>query len=178
MKKMKGFLSGFLSCAIITAMIGTAVAAAYTKNETLHFNGIKLKVNGEYISVTDSTGAPTEPFIINGTTYLPVGNVAKLVGYNVSWDGTTQTVSLDLPEEKKPTYITKTGSKYHNDPNCNGGTYWEVSLSTAIGMGFGPCSKCVHTDAADSVSINDTTEYTGEAYAIVNDNIPFFLQAN
>lgn len=96
MKKMKNFLAGFVSCALLIAMVGTAVAA-YTKNETLHFTGIKLVVDGEQIAVTDSTGAPTEPFIINGTTYLPVGNVAKLVGYNVKWDGETKTVILESP---------------------------------------------------------------------------------
>ena len=143
MKKMKNFMAGFVSCALLIAMVGTAVAA-YTKNETLHFNGIKLVVNGEQIAVTDSTGAPTEPFIINGTTYLPVGNVAKLVGYDVKWDGETQTVILELPQAKKATYITRTGSKYHNDPTCNGGTYWEVTYATAVGMGLTPCDKCVH----------------------------------
>ena len=40
-------------------------------------------------------------------------------------------------------YVTATGSKYHNDPHCNGGTYWPVPLDTAIGMGLTPCSKCI-----------------------------------
>lgn len=102
MKKMKGFLSGFLTCALLMAMIATAVAA-YTRDETLHFRGIKLVVDGKEIAVTDSTGAPTEPFIINGTTYLPVGNVAKLVGYNVKWDGETSTVILESPGYVAPT---------------------------------------------------------------------------
>lgn len=101
MKQAKGFVAGFLSCVLLVGMIGTAVAA-YTRDETLHFRGIKLMVDGKEIAVTDSTGAPTEPFIINGTTYLPVGNVAKIVGYNVKWDGETSTVILESPDYVPP----------------------------------------------------------------------------
>lgn len=139
-KNLKAILAGGVLAASLT---GAAFAAGYTRTETLHFNGISLQVNGETVQITDSTGAPTEPFIINGTTYLPVGNVAKLFGYEVKWDGSTQTVILELPESKHPTYITQHGKKYHHDPHCNGGTYWEVPFSTAVGMGLEPCEKCI-----------------------------------
>lgn len=52
--------------------------------------------------------------------------------------------ALSVPEEKKDVYITKTGKKYHNDDTCNGGTYWPVPLSTALGMNLQPCDKCVY----------------------------------
>lgn len=142
----KNWKAIFAGCALAVSLTGAALAAGSSRTETLYFNGISLKVDGELIQITDSTGAPTEPFIINGTTYLPVANVAKLVGYTVQWDGATQTVSLSAPEAPaaaKQTYITRTGSKYHNDPHCNGGTYWPVPLDTAIGMGLTPCSKCI-----------------------------------
>ena len=139
----KNWKAIFAGCAIAASLTGAALAAGSSRTETLHFNGISLRVNGETVQITDSTGAPTEPFIINGTTYLPVGNVAKLLGYTVQWDGATQTVILEPPAAAAQTYITRTGSKYHNDPNCNGGTYWAVPLDTAIGMGLTPCSKCI-----------------------------------
>ena len=96
----KGFLGGFLTCALVMALISTAFAA-HSRTDTLYFRDIKLMVNGELVEVTDSTGAKIEPFIINGTTYLPVGNVAKMVGYDVKWDGETSTVILELPEAKR-----------------------------------------------------------------------------
>lgn len=139
----KNWKAIFAGCAIAASLTGAALAAGSSRTETLHFNGISLRVNGETVQITDSTGAPTEPFIINGTTYLPVGNVAKLLGYTVQWDGATQTVILEPPAAAAQTYITRTGSKYHNDPHCNGGTYWAVPLDTAIGMGLTPCSKCI-----------------------------------
>lgn len=108
MKKHSGFLAGFLTCALMIGMIGTAMAA-YTKTETLHFNGIKLTLDGQPVAVTDSTGAPTEPFIINGTTYLPVANIARLLGLTVGWDGATQTVSLTTPGYVAPAAPSASG---------------------------------------------------------------------
>ena len=40
-------------------------------------------------------------------------------------------------------YVTKTGKKYHYDPNCNGGTYYESTLDAALARGLTPCAKCV-----------------------------------
>lgn len=40
-------------------------------------------------------------------------------------------------------YVTRTGKKYHYDPNCNGGTYYESTLQEALARGLTPCAKCV-----------------------------------
>lgn len=49
------------------------------------------------------------------------------------------------PEKQSVTvYITKTGKRYHYDGTCNGGTYYESTLSEALGKGLTPCEKCVH----------------------------------
>lgn len=93
MKKFKSYMMGFLSCALLVGAIGTA-GAAYKKAATLDFVGMKLKLDGKYVDVTDSRGNKIEPFAIDGTTYLPVANLARMIGYEVKWDGSTQTVSL------------------------------------------------------------------------------------
>lgn len=143
-RQWKGFVSGIMVTLLLVGLIGTAVAAGYQKQATLDYTGIKITLDGKEITPTDANGAAVEPFAISGTTYLPVRAVANAFGLEVGWDQDTSTVTLDTPQIKKPTYITRTGSKYHNDPTCNGGTYWEVPYSTAIGMGLEPCDKCVH----------------------------------
>ncbi len=40
-------------------------------------------------------------------------------------------------------YITRTGKRYHYDPNCNGGIYITSTLSAAKTEGLTPCQKCV-----------------------------------
>lgn len=87
---------------------------------------------------------PWSPSCSPERTYIPARALAESLGLQVAWDGSTATVVLTHPEASKPTYITRTGSKYHSDPHCNGGTYWEVPYSTATGMGLTPCDKCVH----------------------------------
>lgn len=45
-------------------------------------------------------------------------------------------------ETSRTVYITPTGSKYHFDNNCNGGTYIASTLDEAKSMGLEPCKKC------------------------------------
>lgn len=46
------------------------------------------------------------------------------------------------PQSSRTVYITRTGSKYHYDNNCNGGTYIESTLDEAVSLGLEPCKKC------------------------------------
>jgi hypothetical protein len=140
----KSIVTGAIIGAVAVSIIGTAAATVGKQAVEVDYNDIKVSLNGSAVALVDANGNAVEPFAINGTTYLPVRAVSNALGLDVSWDGETSTVILSTPEAQKPTYITRTGSKYHNDSTCNGGTYWEVPYSTAVGMGLTPCDKCVH----------------------------------
>lgn len=95
-ERRKGFALGFItalfSVAILT--VGTSTFAASVK-ETIHviYNNIQIVVNGEKVALgNDSRGKKIEPFIYNGTTYLPVRAVGEALGERVVWDGKTNTV--------------------------------------------------------------------------------------
>ena len=51
-----------------------------------------------------------------------------------------------VPQENeansRTVYITPTGSKYHYDNNCNGGTYIPSTLAEAQALGLTPCKRC------------------------------------
>ncbi len=143
MKKLKDFTSGFIAALLIVAMCGVALASSGVVKKELHYNNIKVTLDGAQIALVDANGNPVEPFIIDGTTYLPVRAISSALGLNVGWDGANSTVTLTRPEAEKAIYITKTGKKYHYDSTCNGGTYFEVPFATAIGFGLEPCNKCV-----------------------------------
>ena len=144
MKNFKGFIAGMITMLLIVSMAGTVSATNGKVMKELEYRDIKVSLDGEILDLRDAQGNVVEPFKFDGTNYVPVRAIAQILGLNVAWDGKNATVLLTTPEEQKPTYITRTGSKYHNDPSCNGGTYWEVSLKTAQGMGLNPCEKCVH----------------------------------
>lgn len=93
--KISSFLAGMITMALLIGLCGTAFAAARTEQQTLHFNNIKIKLNGETVTPKNEGGGVVEPFIINGTTYLPVRAVANAMGVDkVEWDAKNNTVVL------------------------------------------------------------------------------------
>lgn len=72
----------------------TAFGASVGKNITVFFNDIKLMVDEKVITPKDANGNIVEPFIYNGTTYLPVRALAEALGQDVNWDSNTATVVI------------------------------------------------------------------------------------
>lgn len=83
---------------VVMVLLSTTVFATVgSRTVELVYNNIKVMLNGKEITPTDANGNAVEPFIIDGTTYLPVRGVASALGMNVAWDGATNTVKLDNP---------------------------------------------------------------------------------
>ena len=86
--------------AVVLGLVGamalgtcTVSAANGTKNISATFRNIKIVVDGKELSTS------AEPFIYNGTTYLPIRAVGEAVGKEVTWNGGTNTVYLgEVPE--------------------------------------------------------------------------------
>lgn len=90
-EKLKGIVLGII---IGTMLVPTVFATIGTVTKELSYNDIKITLNDQKLTPTDANGNYVEPFIIEGTTYLPVRAVANALGLNVDWDGTTKTVLL------------------------------------------------------------------------------------
>lgn len=171
-KNWKDFFSGCLVTVAIMTLIGTANATVGRQTVEVDYNDIKVTLDGQAVSLVDANGSAVEPFSIDGTTYLPVRAVSNALGLDVNWDGATSTVVLTTPENEKPVYITRTGERYHFDNTCNGGTYFEVPMQTALDMGLTPCDKCANSTLSNTEA-DDTTSYT-----TLNNNQPFFQSVN
>lgn len=146
MKQWKGFTAGVLAALALSGAVGTAAATVGRQTVDVEYNDIDVTLDGVPVNLVDANGAPVEPFAINGTTYLPLRAVSGALGLEVGWDQETTTVKLTRPESQRTIYITRTGSKYHYDGSCNGGTYFPVPYETAVGFGLTPCEKCVLTE--------------------------------
>lgn len=140
---LSSFMTGMVTMLLLVCITGSALATSGKVTKELEYRNISVTLDGEKLDLRDAKGNAVEPFMFEGTNYLPVRRLRNLWASLYRGDGANATVVLTSPAEKEATYITRTGSKYHNDPHCNGGTYWEVPLSTAIGMGLEPCEKCV-----------------------------------
>ena len=128
-KHHRWFIAGIVFTLIVSTLISTAFAA-YTRQATLNYSGISITLDGKKITPKDANGKAVEPFIIDGTTYLPVRAVANALGLNVTWDGTTKTVGLytgDVPQiptnPATPTPVQPTQQqKWYTDGNYKVGT--------------------------------------------------------
>jgi len=143
-----------ITCGVVVgAMLATAVpatAAQITKSISVAYNNIKIVVDGQQVS----TDKNNEPFIYNGTTYLPIRAVGQAVGKQVSWDGNTNTVYLgDSPILEKRMNIPKEAVIY------NGHSYyvysgicssWEEAAAFCESMGG---HLAVINDAAENVRL-------------------------
>ena len=90
-KRFQGFVIGCLVCLMFT---GAVLAKTGTEEIQAFYNNIKIYVDGVKVETTDVNGDNVEPFIYNGTTYLPVRAVGEAIGKTVTWDGATQSVYL------------------------------------------------------------------------------------
>lgn len=91
-EKLKGMLIGLLLGTILAG--GTVWAATGMKSIDVMYNNIKIYMDGELVEPKDANGQTVEPFIYNGTTYLPVRAVGNAIGKEVSWDGVEKVVYL------------------------------------------------------------------------------------
>lgn len=125
--KIKGFISGV--CVALVVSSGAVFADSISKTVTAVYNNIKIVIDGKEITPKDANGNTVEPFIIDGTTYLPVRAIASALGEEVDWDGSTNTVYIgEKPEKEFYTLETSTLTPYKekklfsvNDLPINGG---------------------------------------------------------
>ena len=96
MKKwnLKSYLCGVITSALILGLCIPTLAATVQKQMTVTYKDIKIFVDGEEIIPKDVNGNVVEPFVSNGTTYLPVRAVGEALGKNVEWNGDTNSVYI------------------------------------------------------------------------------------
>lgn len=92
--KLSGFAAGVLFTVLVMGLIGTASASRMSRTAELYYSDIKVTLDGQEVRLVDAGGNPVEPFIIDGTTYLPVRAIAGALGLEVGWNGETSTVIL------------------------------------------------------------------------------------
>lgn len=117
-ERIQGVLVGVLIGAICTG--GAAFAKSKTENIEVTYDNIKVFKDNVLCELKDGNGSVIEPFIYNGTTYMPVRGTANLADMEVTWDGNTKSVYLwdtMVPEgtylmEVAPPYEKKSCSEY------------------------------------------------------------------
>ena len=86
----------------VFALAAPALASSTEKTITATFKNIRVFVDGTIANLKDAAGATVEPFIYNGSVYLPARAVSDALGKTVTWDDTTNSVFINSPP--LPTY--------------------------------------------------------------------------
>jgi len=91
------FMAGMLTMALMVGLAGTAAATVARRTLEVDYADVRIELDGRQLTPKDATGAEVEPFICDGTTYLPVRAVSGALGLGVDWDQATHTVKLTSP---------------------------------------------------------------------------------
>ena len=134
-QRMQGMVIGFLVSVLFLSGI-TVWAATGTQNVSITYRDIKLQIDGVPLTPRDANGNVVEPFIYNGTTYLPVRAVGEAFGKAVEWDGNTNTVYVGSKPggtsfiKAVPPYDVSSSNRVKTESNVTmGGTVYYDALT-------------------------------------------------
>lgn len=82
---------------IFLLVLSAGILMAASSEVTAKFTSFKFVVNGK-VQTLDAS-----PIVVNGQSYLPVRAVSDMLGYNVNYDGTTKTITLNSKLEETNT---------------------------------------------------------------------------
>lgn len=159
MQRGRDFILGMILTLLLVGTVEVWATGQVGKNIEVFYNNIKLVVDGKPASFgNDSNGNKIEPFIYNGTTYLPVRAVGDAMGKAVEWDGKTQTVFIGKRNDVSNYFLN------HFQAYDYGSFYWT----------FGDTSK-EKLGGSNSMQMGGERYYNGfkfgdPAYAIFNLN--------
>ncbi len=100
-KNLKGFILGILFTVLVMQLIMPINAAMLGKTIQV-MTGINIYMDDVKLTPKDSKGNSVEPFIYNGTTYLPLRAVAEALNKAVTWEGKTSSVYLGKHDSATP----------------------------------------------------------------------------
>lgn len=133
----------FILALTLMLVISTVVLASSRRaNITVTYDNIKVVVDGKNVQFgRDSKGNQIEPFIYNGTTYLPLRAVGEALGKEVQWDKNTKTAYLGKTQvEAVERYLVDTLRPYDS-----GDAYSGIMGEAKNGIEGWPCSNKRYT---------------------------------
>ncbi len=103
MKKMRAVLLTVLSVCLLLSTTST-----FAERIDAVFNTVRIVSDGKVITEKNKDyelyNGSKVPFSIvySGTTYLPVRKISETLGYEIKWDDSTRTVSVNSPKKEEP----------------------------------------------------------------------------
>ncbi len=161
-KRLQGFISGAVLASVLAC--GVVYASVGTKQIDIEYQNIKVYKDNVLCELKDANGSVVEPFIYNGTTFMPVRGTANLADMEVTWDGANSSVYLWDDMVPSGTYLMEVCPPYVTSRNYeaflqNEGKYFTMS-GTKYSNGFKLC------DCEDYALFNLNSKYSSIEFTI------------
>ncbi len=189
MKKAKLF-SVILS--IVFILSAGAIIASADSNDVivcLQINNPIMEVNGTETEI--DTGRGTTPVILNGRTLVPIRAIIEAFGGEVDWDASTQSVLLRMEDDAIQLTIDSSSAKLNgklatldvaptviNDRTMLPIRFVAEGFNLGVAWDAGTQTVSIIRDTFNkneySALLNVLPDYSGEPYAKINNNIPYF----
>lgn len=131
-KRLQGLVAGLLIGLLLAN--GTMFTDALRKSADLIYNNIKIFIDGGEIIPKDVKGNKVEPFVIDGTTYLPIRAVANAFGQKVEWDGATQSIYIGSRDKNRPDNYLSNIQYVNLEKNEELGKFYNFSYQKISGI--------------------------------------------
>ena len=80
---------------LMLAFFTTSALAASTYQKSIEVEyGITLSINGKTPTLADANGSPVQPFVYDGTTYVPIRAVSTNLGAAISYDSKNNAANI------------------------------------------------------------------------------------
>jgi hypothetical protein len=133
-ERIKGFIIGVLMTVLVFSISFSSFALVGTKNITVGYNNIKIYINQKLITPKDGNGNIVEPFVYNGTTFLPVRAISEALGQQVSWDAVNKAVYVGSQPSGVPapsiTYSRNNPAPLNTAQTINYSSYFDAYNAT------------------------------------------------
>lgn len=156
----------------IAAAPKPTLESAYLKPDILVMYDFEIQ------TFKDVYGDTVYPIIYDGSTYLPIRAISKLMEAPIEWDGTLQMISIDIPEPEATEDEEQTEDDQTATPaavNTSSGAVNTTSsaVNTATSGAVNTTSPAVNTTsgavAATSGAVNTTPEAVNTSAPILKD---------
>ncbi len=157
--------------ALVLTLSVTVFAKQATETISVMYDNIKILIDGVEYTAKDANGNVIEPFIYNGTTYLPVRGIANAFDKNVDWEPQTSTVILG---SKNYDWLDQMGyANYETSAAHNTLTAWDTNQKADDGIKYDRGLKLKLYYGADENNDGTYSSYQNVEY-LLNNNYKSF----
>ena len=121
----KNFILGMVTMALVFALVMSVSAQVRTRNVTITYDNIRITIDGRETPLTDLQGRVIEPFLMDGTMFVPISPLVRQFGKTSTYDASTRTLAIrTVPTAGTPVPLAELRVSATSDSAWRGANEW------------------------------------------------------